>query len=92
MQINQTVLEAVANEAITKCGGNKRWANAVRRAAEELVTNPYIALVDDHLLVLSPTSGEIYEVNGRCQCAAYVAGFPCKHRAMKRLVELAMES
>ncbi len=90
MQINQTVLETVVNEAINKCGDNKRWANAVRRAAEELVTNPYIAMVDDHLLVLSQATQQIYEVNGRCQCAAYVAGQPCKHRAMKRLVELAM--
>lgn len=90
MQINTTVLETVANEAIAKCGGNKRWANAVRRAAEELVTNPYVALVDGCLLVLSPTSGELYEVSNRCHCAAYAAKQPCRHRAMKRLVELAM--
>lgn len=90
MQINQTVLETVVNEAINKCGSNQRWANAVRRAAEELVTNPYIAMVDDHLLVLSQATQQMYEVNGRCQCAAYVAKQPCKHRAMKRLVELAM--
>lgn len=90
MQINQTVLETVVNEAISKCGANKRWANAVRRAAEELVTNPYIAMVDDHLLVLSQATQQMYEVNGRCQCAAYAAKQPCKHRAMKRLVELAM--
>lgn len=90
MQITQTVLETVAQEAIQKCGGNKRWANAVRRAAEELVTNPYIALVDGRLIVLSPTSHELYEVTHRCHCAAFVAGQPCKHRAMKRLVELAL--
>lgn len=90
MQINQTVLETVVNEAIQKCGGNKRWINAVRRAAEELVTNPYVALVDGKLIVLSATSSELYEVGARCFCAASVAKQPCKHRAMKRLVELAM--
>jgi hypothetical protein len=51
MQINQTVLETVVTEAISKCGGNKRWANAVRKAAEELVTNPYLHH-DGHSLLI----------------------------------------
>ena len=90
MQINQTVLETVVNEAISKCGGNKRWANAVRRAAEELTLNPYVALVDGKLIILSRTSGEIYEIGERCYCAASVARKPCYHRALHRIAELAM--
>lgn len=92
MQINQTVLETVVNEAIQKCGDNKRWANAVRRAAEELVTNPYVALVDGKLILLSRTSGEIYEIGQHCYCAASVARKPCYHKALRRIAELALAS
>lgn len=90
MQINTTVLETVVQEAIQKCGENKRWANAVRKAASELVTNPYLHH-DGHALLILSTSGEFYEANGVCQCKAFVAGQPCWHRAAQRLVQLAME-
>ncbi len=90
MQINQTVLDTVVTAAISKCGGNKRWANAVRRAATELVTNPYVHH-DGHALLILSASGQMYEANGVCQCKAYQSGKqPCWHRAAKRLVELAM--
>lgn len=89
MQINQTVLETVVTEAISKCGANKRWINAVRRAAEELALNPYIHH-DGHALLILSASGQMYEANGVCQCKAFAAKKPCWHRAAKRLVELAM--
>ena len=91
MQINQTVLETVVTEAINKCGSNQRWANAVRRAADELLTNPYLHH-DGHALLILSTSGEFYEANGVCQCKAFAAHQPCWHRAAQRLVELAMAS
>ena len=40
----------------------------------------------DVLLVLSE-SGEIYRVNGVCQCKAFANGQPCWHRAAARLIE-----
>ena len=91
MQINTTVLETVVNEAISKCGGNQRWANAVRKAAEQVAENPYLHHDGHALLILSP-SGQFYEANGVCQCKAYAAGKPCWHRAAQRLVELALAS
>lgn len=88
MQINLSILEAVVTDAKAKAAGNQRWLNAIDRAMEELITNPYVDYRDGVLLVLSPTSGTIYEVTeGICFCAAFWAGKPCKHRAQKRLIE-----
>lgn len=86
MNVNETKLAAVIETALANVAGDKRWTNAVRRAGELLTSgSPYIHFTGHSLLILSE-SGEIYEANGVCQCKAYAAGQPCKHRAAYKLV------
>lgn len=92
MFINHEIFNQVVNEAMAKAAHSTRWQNAIRRAADEIESNPYLSLQDDGLLILSSTSGEIYKSNGVCQCRAFANGQPCKHRAMYRLVQLYNEA
>lgn len=87
LRINHERFETVVAEAIAKTSEQPRWQNAILRAAEMLDRTPYVHVADGHMLVLSDTSSEIYDVNGACQCAAFKFGKPCKHRALKRLLE-----
>ena len=92
LDLNQESFGAVVEVALVKAGGNKRWRNAIVRAANEAEANPYIHHDGHALLVLSP-SNEIYRSNGTCHkadgepCKAFAKGFPCWHRALARLVE-----
>jgi hypothetical protein len=92
MQINPAKLGEIAltakRAAIAKGGKDaNRWKNAIDKAFEQLVENPYITLDGDALLVLSP-SNEIYRANGTCQCLAHSKfGTPCWHRAAYKLVK-----
>ena len=83
----QTVIQEAFNHVSDgKAKDARRWQHAIARAAVEIEVNPYMTMKDDALLILSP-SNEIYEANGRCQCKAYMNGFPCWHRAAARLVK-----
>lgn len=92
LELNQEKFAAVVDAALSKAGNSKRWENAIRRAAIEAESNPYIHFDGNGLLVLSP-SNEIYRSNGTCYttegkaCKAFAKGFPCWHRALARLVE-----
>ena len=91
MNLDQHTLSAVVETALVAVNGNKRWSNAIRKAAQELQDNPYMHWTGQLLLMLSE-SGEIYEANGRCQCKAFASGQPCRHRAAARLVQRYMEA
>jgi len=86
--VNLTKLETVVAEAKAKAAGSTSWLKAIDRAAEEIVTNPYIHFENDHALIKSATSDKIYVANGDCQCSAftYNKGI-CKHRAIARLLK-----
>jgi hypothetical protein len=87
LNLDETKLERVAQEAFDRAGGNRRWEIAIVKAKQQLESNPYMHFDGRTLLVLSP-SGEIYSSNGTCQCKAYAHGQqPCWHRAAARLVE-----
>jgi hypothetical protein len=77
-QVVETALQAVQN--------NKRWTNAVVRAAVEMEVNDFMSW-NGHALVIWSKSNEVYEANGTCQCKAYEKGQPCWHRAAARLVQ-----
>jgi hypothetical protein len=87
LQLNPIILDQVVRSAKLAAQGDSRWLNAIDRAARELVDNPYVDRLSDHLLIASPTSGQIYSANGVCQCKAYEFGQPCWHRAAARLVQ-----
>lgn len=86
MNLNETKLSGVVAVALQSVAGDRRWTNAITRAAEMIEANPYLHWTGDSLLMLSE-SGEIYEANGVCQCKAYRSGQPCKHRAAYKLVK-----
>lgn len=86
VNVNQNRLEKVVNSALDKVKGNRRWESAINKAQRHIEENPYIHFENGYLLVLSD-SGMIYEVKDNCQCKAAAGGFPCWHRAAKRLLQ-----
>jgi hypothetical protein len=86
MNIDQSRMEQVIQEAFDKVSGSRRWQTAIVKAKQQIEENPYLHFDGCALLILSP-SGEIYSANGSCQCKAYQKGQPCWHRAAARLVE-----
>ena len=101
MQINLTRFEAVVVEAKNTLTltmqsstaaqriNHQRWMNAINKASDEIQANPFIEYLENGtLIVLSSTSNVLYEIGaGACACPAGQFGHPCKHKAMKRLVE-----
>lgn len=85
LNLNETKMQAVIDAALVAVAGDKRWTNAIRRAAEEIEANPMMHFDGRALLILSPSS-EVYSSNGTCQCRAFAHGQPCWHRAAARLV------
>ena len=86
MNLNEARLNQVVTAALQNVAGNKRWTNAINKAAEMIENNPYMHWTGSALLMLSD-SGEIYEANGVCQCKAFIEGQPCKHRAAYKLMK-----
>ena len=86
MNIDQSRMQQVVQEAFDKVSGSRRWETAIVKAKQQIEENPYIHFDGCVLLILSP-SGEIYSANGSCQCKAYTKGQPCWHRAAARLIE-----
>jgi hypothetical protein len=86
MFLDERKLAEVVESALSNVRGNRRWQNAIRRAATELLTNPYMHYTGNSLLMLSE-SGEIYEANGTCQCVAFKSHTPCRHRAAYKLLK-----
>ncbi len=85
LTLQPDLLATVVTTAKRSAADSPRWVSAIERAARELADNPWIEISGDHLLIGS-SSGNTYEVNGTCQCAAYRCGQPCYHRACKQLV------
>lgn len=86
MSIDQDQMQQVAQEAFNKASGNRKWEVVIAKAKQQLESNPFMHFDGRALLILSP-SGEIYTVNGSCQCKAFAKGQPCWHRAAARLVQ-----
>ncbi len=71
--------------------GNTRWLNAIDAAFDHILQVESIEYrASDHALLYHSESGQTYTANGRCQCQAFKAGQPCKHRAAARLVANAL--
>jgi hypothetical protein len=89
--INTELLEAIASEAIKSLENStrtdaKRWQSAIRKATNELQSNPFWNYDGKDVVIMSETSNAIYTPNGVCQCKAFAQGQPCRHRAMHRLL------
>jgi hypothetical protein len=86
LNIDQSKMRQIVQEAFDKVSGSRRWETAIVKAMQQIEENPYMHYDGRALLILSP-SGEIYTANGTCQCQAYRNHQPCWHRAAARLVE-----
>ena len=91
MNIDQSKMQHVVQEAFDKVSGLRRWQVAIVKAKQQIEENPYLHFDGSALLILSP-SGEIYSANGSCQCKAYAKNQPCWHRAAARLVQRYMQT
>jgi hypothetical protein len=72
----------------------KRWINAIAKATVQIEQHGEFMnydTADNHLVIWSQDSNEIYSANGVCQCKAFERGLPCWHRAAARLVRLYLE-
>ncbi len=107
MILNQFILEKAVRQTFTDIpsgiGANlrKRHRNAINKAFERLLENPFISYENRKLLILSDSiteSGEakFYETSAKeCRliepdnvlCHAFWEGFPCWHRATLAIVE-----
>jgi hypothetical protein len=99
-RFEQIVREALAKAASAPKDAT-RWTNAVNKAFEFMQSNPLWHLIDgegDVILLLSPQSNEVYETaddscervgladDERANCPTHQQGYPCWHRAFRRLV------
>jgi hypothetical protein len=79
---------------VTDTQTKKRWINAIAKAVVQIESNGDFMTYDtaeNHLLVWSQDSNEIYSANGVCQCKSFEKGFACCHRVAARLVRLYSE-
>ena len=86
LNIDQSRMQQVVQDAFDKVSGSRRWQTAIAKAKQQIEENPYLHFNGSALFILSP-SGEIYTANGTCQCKAFANGQPCWHRAAARLVQ-----
>ncbi len=98
--LNPERLSTVVQAAFETAQGKsdyKRWQSAIVRAQTILRDSCYWHMTDrQELILLSPDSDVIYETDGRtCDqiigerrvaCPAFARGYPCKHRAIHRLL------
>jgi hypothetical protein len=90
MQINETKLNAAIENAKSKTT-DRRWLNAIDKAVVGLKGGWIVTELKDSVLITTE-SGNTYHANGVCQCKAYQAHTPCKHRAAARLLALMSET
>ena len=100
LNLNPEKLSAVVQNAFDAVHGKKlqrRWESAIVKAQCIITDCAYWHMTErQELILLSPDSDEIYETDGqtcdqiigerRVHCRAFAQGFPCKHRAMHRLL------
>lgn len=91
MQINIQKFNEVAEAA--KAGTNdKRWRNAIDKAVAGVVSGWWIITELADGVMVTTESGATYHVTDHCSCRAAELGQPCKHLALRRLLELYGES
>lgn len=98
----EIIADAIAQAEIN-CTDKKektRWITAIAKGIAMLEKDPTFIhwQAEDKSLLIWSDSNEIYSANGVCQCRAYAEGiqtrnkpFPCKHRALARIVRLYFE-
>jgi hypothetical protein len=91
MTLNQVQFSKVAETAKSKTN-DKRWINAIDRAVDGLHGGQWIITELFDGIMVTTESGKTYRANGKCECEAYLNGMPCKHLALRRLLDLYHEA
>jgi hypothetical protein len=91
MQINIQKFNEVAEAAKAKTN-DKRWHNAIQRAVDGVASGQWVITELQNSIAVTTDSGETHFVNGHCTCRAAQLGQPCKHLALRRLIELYNET
>lgn len=106
LELNQEFLLEIAADAIVQAELNltdkkerTRWVNAIAKGVKMFEErSEFMTWMDDKSLLIWSDSNQIYSANGVCTCQAFIRGlemrnkpFPCKHRALARLVRLYFE-
>ncbi len=92
--ITTAAIAAALSTARAKVADNKRWFNALSKAALELAASPWCWYANVNTLKIASrtTPGTWYIVdNNGCQCQSAKKQNPCWHAAAKRLLERAGE-
>jgi hypothetical protein len=87
MTLIQDIFFAVVAEAKAKAAGNRRWLSAIEKAVDGLLSEKWIVTELQNCVMITTESGETYRANGVCQCKAFFANQPCKHRAAAQLIK-----
>jgi hypothetical protein len=75
MEINKAKFERVVKEA--KVVGNKRWENAIDKAADAILNGKWIITELQHCIAVTTESGQTYRANNKhCQCEAFFRAYP----------------
>ena len=89
--VNRRNVVAALMQARIECAIDRRWLNAVNRAALNLEACPW-QFDGETLRIQSATGDQRYTVSkDGCECKAFEAGWPCWHRAAWRLLLKAAE-
>jgi hypothetical protein len=89
--INTQKFNSIVEAAKAKTN-DKRWQNAIDKAQAGVMSGWRIVTeLHDGIMVTTET-GQTYRVNGHCSCRAAELGQPCKHIALRRLLDLYNES
>jgi hypothetical protein len=89
MTLNKAKFERAVEDAKAKAAGNKRWENAIDKAAKALIDGTWIVTELRNCLVITSASEKTYKVTEKiCQCESFFHEKPCAHRAGARLINL----
>lgn len=84
-------LAAVENNSNLTSGNRLRWINAIGKAAANIESTDFLMTWQPEAQTLViwtvGTTNQVYETNGVCQCAAFLNGQPCWHKAAKQLIK-----
>ena len=91
-KIDRRNVARALHAARAACQQDRRWLNAVNRAALNLEACPWQFDGETLVIASATTQGTRYTVTSECcQCKAHRDGRPCWHRAARRLLVKAAE-
>jgi hypothetical protein len=89
--INTQKFNSIVEAAKAKTN-DKRWQNAIDKALAGVVSGWWIITELHDGIMVTTEGGRTYRVNGHCSCRAAELGQPCKHIALRRLLDLYNEA